>query len=110
MDKLDQIKQHKEQIAQLEKELVAERRKKLINLHKDLGYATRQDLIDDLKSIRGGGGVGRAKRVTITAELRSKIETGLREGKGATEVARDTGVSVPTVQNIKKDIGLVQSR
>ncbi len=111
MDKLKLIKEHKEQIARLEKELVADRRKKLVNLHKDLGYSSRKDLIDDLSSLRGGGaGVGRAKRVTITPELRSKIESELRAKKGATAVAREVGVSVPTVQNIKKDIGLVQSR
>jgi DNA invertase Pin-like site-specific DNA recombinase len=83
-----------------------------------LGFASREDLINALRSVgkagsgkgrRGRGkSKGRRKRTTITAELRSRIEAAVRAGGKGQEVADKFDVSLPTVQNIKRAAGLTR--
>ncbi|HLS28412.1 MAG TPA: hypothetical protein VK041_07160 [Opitutales bacterium] len=106
--KLQEIEKYREKIADLEREMENERRQKLLDLHEQLGYDSRQDLIEALQKLPGGR---RGRRTVITPELRSKISDALKAGEEAgTAIARRFGVSVATVQNIKKDLGLVQPR
>lgn len=106
-NKYQEIEKYKKKIADLERQVNEERRQKLVNLHQELGYGSRRELISALQSLPGGKG-GKGRRTVITPELRSQIEAAIREGKTGTAVAREFGVSVPTVQNIKKQRGLVR--
>lgn len=51
---------------------------------------------------------GRRKRTTITPELRNDIIAEIKGGATGAAVAKKFGVSVPTVQNIKKAAGLIR--
>jgi hypothetical protein len=50
----------------------------------------------------------RRKRTTITPELRNNIIAEIKSGATGAAVAKKFGVSVPTVQNIKKAAGLIR--
>jgi DNA-binding NarL/FixJ family response regulator len=52
----------------------------------------------------------RKNRVQITAELRESIVTALGTGRTDIAIAKEFGVSRPTVQNIKRAAGLTRSR
>jgi metal-responsive CopG/Arc/MetJ family transcriptional regulator len=53
---------------------------------------------------------GRAKRTLITAKLRQGIIDALKAGGKGNAVAAKFGVSVPTLNNIKKAVGLTKAR
>lgn len=53
---------------------------------------------------------GRRKRTTITPELRNDIIAAVKGGATGSAVAKQFGVSVPTVQNIKKAAGLTKTK
>lgn len=52
----------------------------------------------------------RGKRGKLTADSHDKIKAAFAAGKKANEVAAQLGVSVATVNKIKKDLGLVKKR
>ncbi|MGH8021042.1 MAG: helix-turn-helix domain-containing protein [Opitutaceae bacterium] len=123
------------QKAKIEEAMIAERKAQLANIHEEYGYGSREDLI---AALRGSGqsaparktagkrgrkkravaaaapkpaasrGRKRRKRTTITPELRKSIESAVRSGKTGAAVAAEFGVSLPTVQNIKRAAGLTR--
>lgn len=115
---LKELAKAKEKVANLESAITSVRKKQLEKLHADLGFESREDLISALRSIgRGGKGRrGRAaagkkprrKRTTITPELKAKIEAAARAGGKGMAIAKKFGVSLPTVQNIKRAAGLTR--
>lgn len=131
---LKEIKATKAKLAALEKKAQAEAKKRIVNLHKEAGFDTREELIAALQSLGGAtrrgrkpgkakkaaapkakkaaakGAKKRAKRTAITAELRKSIVAALKGGGKGGEVAKKFGVSVPTIHNIKKAAGLTKSR
>ncbi|MEZ5276259.1 MAG: hypothetical protein R3F07_07765 [Opitutaceae bacterium] len=58
------------------------------------------------KAARKAG--GRRKRTTITPEIRDGVIAAVKGGATSGAVAAQFGVSVPTVQNIKKAAGLTK--
>ncbi len=62
----------------------------------------------------GGGdkGNGRAPRTRakITPETKEKVRALVAEEKTGAEIAKALGISLPSVQNIKKELGLVKKR
>ncbi len=119
-NKRQEIEKYKKKIVELERQMEEERRQKLVNLHEQLGYESRDELISALQGLgrgkaaatkaKGGKRGKRGKRTVITPELRSQILDAIKSGKSGTAVAKEFGVSVPTVQNIKKQGGLVKKR
>ena len=141
-----EIQATKAKLAKLEKQAEAELNKRISNLHKEAGFATREELIEELQSLgttprRGrkpaakkakkaaakkakkaaapkakkaaakkGGAKKRAKRTAITPELRKSIVDALKGGGKGAAVAKQFGVSLPTVHNIKKAAGLTKAR
>ncbi len=133
------IKELAAQKAKIEQAIAAERDAQLANLHEELGYESRNALIAALSGVgasapakkaagkRGRkkrvaaatpaaakpaaakGGKKRRKRTTITPELRKQIEAAARSGKTGAAVAKEFGVSLPTVQNIKRAAGLTRN-
>jgi DNA invertase Pin-like site-specific DNA recombinase len=122
-NKFKEIQQYKAKLVEMEKAVLAERETQLKRLHLDMGFASQVELI---KALRTAGSApatkpGRKrkpaaapakkasrKRAKITPELRQKIVEAIVAGGKGGAVARKFGVSVPTVQNIKKAAGLVK--
>ncbi len=121
--RIKEIELYKSKIAGLEKKIVAEQ-KKLSSLHTKLGYSSRAELIKALmvlgpsgksgnkgrKASKSTGAQGRRKRTTITPKLKASIVKALKAGGKGITVAKDFGVSVPTIQNIKTEAGLIKKR
>ncbi|MDQ8203330.1 hypothetical protein [Pelagicoccus sp. SDUM812003] len=123
-DTLKQIADAKAKLANLEKKAATEQAKKLRDLHKSLGFDSRAELIAALSELEGGkvkrgrkakapaakGAKKRAKRTRITEELKAEVIAAVQAGEKGTDVAKRFGISVPSLQNIKKAAGLTKSR
>lgn len=57
-----------------------------------------------------GGKKARRKRATITPEMRDKVKALANAGKTGAQIAKEVGISLPSVQNVKKALGLVKAR
>ena len=53
---------------------------------------------------------GRKPRAKITPETKAKVKELVKAEKTGSEIARKLGISLPSVQNIKKELGLVKPR
>ncbi|MCH8540257.1 MAG: transposase family protein [Opitutales bacterium] len=112
MDNLQQeIERKKQELAELEKQAVEQRKAKLLGLHKEVGLNSIDELISELEAAAGRKSPSKGKgRGRITPELREKIGEALRGGASGSQVAREFGISTASVQNIKQDLGLVKKR
>jgi len=131
--KLKELAQYRAKIASLENAIESARSNQLRNLHTEMGFDSREELIAALRSLGGGGKRrgrppkkaaakkkaakrkgkgkgGRKGRAVITAELRSKIEAAARGGQTGQAIAKKFDVSLPTVQNIKRAAGLTRKK
>ena len=52
----------------------------------------------------------RRSRAVITDQTRDLVKKMNEDGKTNNEISAELGISVPTVQNIKKGLGLVKAR
>lgn len=59
---------------------------------------------------RGGPGKKRRRRAVITDETRTQVKKMVGDGKTGSEIAKALSISLPSVQNIKKALGLVKKR
>lgn len=145
-DTLKLIADAKSKLASLEEKAASELSSKLTNLHTDLGYESREDLIAALQGLgsakkatgkkrgrkpgkkaaakapkapkaakaapakKAGGKKARAKRTRITDELKSKVIAAVKAGGKGAAIASQFGISVPSLQNIKKAAGLIKAR
>jgi hypothetical protein len=55
-------------------------------------------------------GKRRGKRARITPELKAQVKASVEAGKTGAVIAKELGISLPSVQNIKKEFGLVKAR
>jgi hypothetical protein len=55
-------------------------------------------------------GKTRRKRAVVTDQTRAEVKKMVKEKKTGSEIAKRLGISLPTVQNIKKALGLVKKR
>jgi hypothetical protein len=104
-------------IAVLEKKMSAFRAKQLAALPAKHGFDSLASFIKALKGAAGGkrkgakvGGKKRRKRAVITAATRAEVKKLVGAGKTGAAIAKSVGISLPSVQNIKKALGLVQAR
>jgi DNA invertase Pin-like site-specific DNA recombinase len=104
-------------VSKLEQAIAAKRNRALASLHKQHGFENAAEFIKALKAASGKGarkaavgGGKRRKRAVITAETKAKVKALTEAGKTGTEIAKATGISVPSVQNIKKALGLTKAR
>jgi len=118
--KLVEIQKFQTKIAELEKSLRQERQK-LLRLPAKLGYASLRELIaalaaaassPDGKATRGVSvtktGKPRRPRTEITTEMKQKVKALVGEHKTAAEIAKIVDISIPSVSNIKKELGLTR--
>ena len=115
MDTLKRIETYKSRIAALEGKLFGE----LSKLPRKYGFANAEDFIATVRQATGkspaaakGAKRGRKRkpRATITDATRAKVKSMVGARKTSAAIAEELNISVPTVQNIKKALGLVKAR
>jgi transposase-like protein len=123
-DQFAEIEKAKAKIAQAEAKLAADRVVALSKLPGDYGYSNLNDFIKALKTAAGkrkgkkakaakapkAAKAGKRTRTKITPELKQQVIAAVQEGKSGAEIAKAYGISLPSVQNIKKEAGLVKAR
>lgn len=132
-DQLAELAKAKAKIAQAEAKLASDRVSALSKLPADYGYASLNDFIKALKAAAGKASkgkkakaakaakagkpakvaktkAGKRTRAKITPELKQQVVAAVQAGKSGAEIAAALGISLPSVQNIKKEAGLVKAR
>ena len=119
-------------VAELESRLVKERRQVLAKLPSEHGFDNLDEFIKAVRDSAGtsspgprrgrgraarvvavkaaGGAKRRSRRARITPEVKDKVKAAVAAGKTGAAIAKELGISVPSVQNIKKEFGLVKAR
>ena len=94
---------------------------KLARLPFDFGYNDLKSFIKALKRAAGAKPAKavkvvkvrkarRGKRARITPEMKEAVKAAVVAGKTGAVIAKEFGISLPSVQNIKKEFGLVKPR
>ena len=116
----------KAKMALLEKSIAKRLSKELAALPGKYGFSL-EEFLAAVKSAAGKGPKGkrgrpakslvksgvkakRRKRSVITDETRASVKKLVETGKTGSQIAKSLGISLPTVQNIKKALGLVKAR
>jgi hypothetical protein len=121
---IKELESTKAKIVALEKAIAKRLQKELSSLHDKYGFPSLHDFVKALKSAasfgpsRKGGkgkvskssGAKRRKRAVITEETRTNVKKLVESGKTGSQIAKTLGISLPSVQNIKKAQGLVKAR
>ncbi len=112
----------KNRVAKLQAEIEkaeSKQKAKLLELPKKYGFASIDAVIEALQSLskRKGArpanataGKGKRTRATITSAMKAKVAELAKAGKTGAQIATAVGISLPSVQNIKKAAGLVKAR
>lgn len=123
--KIKELAALKAKIATMEQQVSLERAKALAALPVDFGFESTEAFISAVReatgSRRGGKSAGakpqngskpdrRRRRAKITDETRAEVKRLVGAGKTGAEIAKAVGISLPSVQNIKKALGLVAAR
>jgi DNA-binding NarL/FixJ family response regulator len=128
-DKIKELEAARAKLANLEQSIADELNKELAGLPAKYGFESVgafvqavQGASDGRRGRRGRGpgrpaksaaakpGRKRRKRAVITDETRAQVKKMVEGGKTGAEIAKALGISLPSVQNIKKASGLVKSR
>lgn len=116
--KIAQLAAAQARVAKLEQSIAAELNGELAALPSRYGFDNAKAFAAAVKAAAGkrrGRKPGtakpaspkRRKRATITDETRASVKTMVGENKTGGEIAKALGISLPSVQNIKKALGLV---
>lgn len=123
-DKIKELEAARAKLANLEQSIASELNKELAALPAKYGFASIEEFVAAVKAAGGGRrgrrpgraakssatGRKRRKRAVITDETRSSLKKMVEAGKTGGEIAKALGISLPSVQNIKKALGLVKKR
>lgn len=120
MDAYAKLVALKTQIATLESQL-SRNNSKLLKLPEKFGFKSMDAFIGALQTAAGGRQTtlpsaktstptGRKPRAKITPETKAKVKALVAQEKTGAEIAKVLNISLPSVQNIKKELGLVQKR
>ena len=135
IEKIQELEKLQAQVAQLKSQVEVERTAELKSLPGKYGFGSLADFIKALKEaeaapVKRGRKPGKAAtapkaakapkaaagekkkrtRAVITDETRNKVKELVDAGKTAAEIATELKISAPSVQNIKKALGLVKAR
>jgi len=118
IDTLKEIETTRAKLAALEADAAAGLNKELAALPGQYGFATAKAFIKAVKAansgrapkVRGATAKGRRTRAVITDVTRAQVKKLSESGKTGAQIAAAVGISVPSVQNIKKALGLVKDR
>ena len=124
-NQIKELELTKAKIASLEKAIAKRLSKELASLPKKYGFGSLEEFVEALRAATGGGPVRkgrrgrpvravdkvkRRKRAIITDQTRADVKKLVESGKTGSQIAKALGISLPSVQNIKKAIGLVKAR
>jgi len=135
-EQLAKLEKAKADLQQLESKISAERVAALAKLPSDFGYTSLDLFIKALKEAAKTGGKTKGKgaraakagapkaakaspaakaakagkRAKITDEIKAQVKALSEAGNTGKEIARALGISAPSVQNVKKALGLVKPR
>lgn len=116
-DTIKELTATRARLAELEASLAHEMKKELAALSAQYGFASTKAFVRAVKAacgVRPALRKGRRKpgrsRATITDAIRAQVKKMAASGRTGAEIAAAVGISVPSVQNIKKALGLVKRR
>ena len=119
-DKLKELEATRAKLAALESSVASELNKELAALPAYYGFDSLAAFVKAVKKAAGSRGSSKEKtasapkakrtRAKITDETRAQVKALVEQGKTGAEIAKETGISLPSVQNIKKALGLVAAR
>ncbi len=117
-EKLKELEAARAKLANLEQNVAEELKKELAGLPEKYGFASAADFISAVSAATGARRgrrqssvkTGKRYRAVITDETRKDVKKLVEAGKTAAEIAVTLKISVPTVQNIKKALGLVKAK
>ncbi len=124
---LQQLEIARARVAELEQAVADELNAELANLHARYGFDDVEVFLVAVKDAalkpgrRGRPAKAKAveslpieekprKRAKITNAIRAKVKKLIEAGQSGSKVAKAVGISLPSVQNIKKAFGLVKPR
>lgn len=120
---LKELAAAKAKVAELEQMVQTEMHNELRTLPQTYGFDSADAFIAAVRAATGkrrgrttavaAGAVarkGKRTRAKITDETRAEVKKLVQAGKTGNEIARSLGISLPSVQNIKKALGLVRKR
>lgn len=126
-DTIKKIAEYKSRLADLERDLFGQ----LADLPSQYGFATSEEFIAAFRNaVASNPGrkaakapkapkaekaakpakapkAGRKQRVKITPEIIEQVKALIQAGKTGKEIAEATSISLPSVQNLKKKLGMV---
>ena len=122
-DKIKTLAITRARVAELEKSIATELNRELAALPGNYGFDSLPAFFEAVKAASRGktgrqpkstnkarAAGKRRKRAVITADTKSKVKSLVESGKTGAEIAKVVGISLPSVQNIKKDLSLVKAR
>jgi len=126
-EKIKQLQALQAKADELQKTIEAERMQELAALPAKYGFDSLPAFIKVLKGAASTKGKGKGKRTKaktkaaakptgkrtrakITDETKAKVKAMVEAGAKGSAIAKDLGISLPSVQNIKKELGLVKPR
>ncbi|MBL9212283.1 MAG: helix-turn-helix domain-containing protein [Opitutaceae bacterium] len=128
-DKYKALEAARAKLASLERSIANERNKELAGLPAKFGFASVDEFLQAVQAAAGGrrgrgkgrkpavkkaaakkAGGRRRRRAVITDETRAQVKKLVDAGKTGAEIAKELKISLPSVQNIKKALGLVKAR
>lgn len=110
--KIKALEKYQQKVDTLRREIDRYRRD-LRSLPGQHGFGSMAAFIRELRRAdrsTGGTATGRQKRAKITPEIKQKLKALVGAGKTGKQIATQLGISVPSVQNIKRELGLVKRR
>ncbi len=120
IEKIQELNALQAKAAKLQAAIETERTAELAALPGKYGYDSVKAFIKAMKAAAGGtrrnkrgtkkAPAGKRKRAKITPELKAQVKTAVEAGKTGAVIAKELGISLPSVQNIKKEFGLVKAR
>lgn len=121
-NRIKQLSTARAKVAKLERSIAAELNSELAVLPEKFGFDSLATFVAAVRAASGkrrgrrAGKVApatkpksgkRRKRATITDAMRAEVKKLTEAGKTGNEIAKAVGISLPSVHNVKKALGLV---
>jgi transposase-like protein len=121
IDKIKELQDLQARAADLQKSIDLERQQELAALPGRYGFDSVDTFIKAVRAATAPKGKKRGRkaklvagskrgRTKITPELKGKVIAAVQAGKTGAAIAQEFSISLPSVQNIKKEAGLVKPR
>jgi hypothetical protein len=123
-DTLQKIAALRAEADALESKVAAAQAKELAALPAKYGFSSAADFVAAVTAATGArrgrkpgkaakpvaAGKKRRKRAVITDAMKAEVKKLVEADKTGAEIAKAVGISLPSVQNIKKELGLVKAK